>query len=132
MRNVKGGRLLTAALANCVLAVGLTLPAFAQVPFDAAADRRIGDYLFFQSFGEPKTPFEDLETAGQVRANSAKYFSSKLATCDTRKTTCDADNVYELADRFCPSLEFHEAATWRVSRDGDELVLHWAVCGLKK
>ncbi len=106
--------------------------ATAQVPPDAAGDRRLGDYIYFQSFGEPKTPFEDLEDAAQVRTNSAEYFHSELATCDTRKATCDADNVYELADRFCQSLEFHEAASWRTSRSGDELVLHWVVCGFKK
>lgn len=106
--------------------------ALAQVPPDAASDRRVGDYVFFQPFGEPKTPFENLEDAAQVRSASGTYFNSKLATCDTRKETCDADNVYELADRFCQALEFHEAATWRTSRDGDDLVLHWAICGLKK
>lgn len=110
----------------------LTGSVLAQVPPDAASDRRLGDYVFFQSFGEPKTPFENLEDAAQVRSASGTYFNSKLATCDTRKETCDADNVYELADRFCVALEFHEAATWRTSRDGDDLVLHWAICGLKK
>ena len=109
---------------SCVLFV-LAGTASAQVPSDAASDRRLGDYVYFQSFGEPKTPFEDLEDAAQVRGNSAEYFHSELATCD-------ADNVYELADRFCQSLEFHEAASWRTSRDGDELVLHWVVCGFKK
>ncbi|MBU2581693.1 MAG: hypothetical protein KJ622_08245 [Alphaproteobacteria bacterium] len=118
-------------LAGIVL-TGLAIPVLGQVPVDAASDRRLGDYIYFQSFGEPKLPFENLESAGQVRANSADYFRSELATCDTSKDTCDADNVYELADRFCESLEFHEAATWRASRDGDDLVLHWAVCGLKK
>lgn len=115
-----------------VFLAGLCVQASAQVPVDAASDRRLGDYVYFKAFGEPKTPFEDLESVGQVRANSSDYFSSELATCDSRNDTCDADNVYELADRFCQSLEFHEAATWRVSKDGDELVLHWAVCGLKK
>lgn len=114
-----------------ILAVSHVGAALAQVPVDAASDRRLGDYIHFQSFGEPKTPFQDLESASQVRKDSAAYFESKLATCDTTKDTCDADNVYELADRFCQSLEFHEAATWRTSRDGDQLVLHWAVCGLK-
>ncbi|MCH9809143.1 MAG: hypothetical protein K0U74_15565 [Alphaproteobacteria bacterium] len=119
-------------LAAGIVATGLATQAAAQVPFDAASDRRLGDYIYFKAFGEPKTPFEDLDSVGQVRANSSEYFRSELATCDSRKDTCDADNVYELADRFCQSLEFHEAATWRVSKDGDELVLHWAVCGLKK
>lgn len=106
--------------------------AVAQVPVDAASDRLLGDYIYFQSFGEPRTPFENLEDVGQVRANSAEYFKSQLATCDTNKSTCSPDTVYALADRFCQALEFHEAANWRVSRDGDKLVLHWAVCGLKK
>ncbi|KUO54596.1 MAG: hypothetical protein APF80_06765 [Alphaproteobacteria bacterium BRH_c36] len=131
MHNLNRRRLWAAGLTICAIALGLALPALAQVPVDAAGDRRVDDYVFFQSFGEPKTPFKDLESAGQVRADSAEYFRSELATCDTRKETCDPDNVYELADRFCQSLEFHEAATWRVSRDGDELVLHWAVCGLR-
>ena len=115
-----------------LIAVGLTTPTLAQVPADAASDRRLGDYIYFQSFGQPKIPFADLESVGQVRADSSLYFSSELATCDTNKDSCDADNVYELADRFCESLEFHEAATWRVSNGGEALVLHWVVCGLKK
>ena len=119
-------------LAVGILTAGFAIQASAQVPADAASDRRLGDYIYFKAFGEPKVPFEDLESVGQVRANSSEYFRSELATCDSRKATCDADNVYELADRFCQALEFHEAATWRVSKDGDELVLHWAVCGLKK
>ncbi|MEL7047521.1 MAG: hypothetical protein AAFO75_00930 [Pseudomonadota bacterium] len=114
----------------CVAA--MAAPALAQVPVDAASDRRVGSYVFFKAFGEPKLPFEDLESAAGVRAKSQDYFRSELATCDVEKPTCNPDTVYELADRFCEALEFHEAATWRVSRDGDKLVLHWAVCGLKK
>lgn len=118
-------------MAACV-AGGAVVPAMAQVPFDAASDRRVGDYVYFQSFGEPKLPFEDLESAAQVRGDSDDYFKSKLATCEIEKPTCNPDVVYELADRFCEALEFHEAATWRVSKDDDELVLHWVVCALKK
>lgn len=115
-----------------VLLLMLAAPALGQVPVDAASDRRLGDFIYFQSFGEPKTPFEDLESAASVRSDSAEYFSSELATCDIATEACDADNVYELADRFCQALEFHEAATWRVSKNDGKLVLHWAVCGLKK
>lgn len=106
--------------------------ASAQVPVDAASDRRVGDYVYFKTFGEPKLPFEDLEDVAKVRANSGDYFNSKLATCKIGTTTCSVDMVYELADRFCEALEFHEAATWRVSRDADRLVLNFAVCALKK
>ena len=98
----------------------------------AASDRRAGDYVYFQSFGKPDVPFKNLENAAQVRDSSARYFESDLATCNTTKSTCDADNVYELADRFCQALEFDEAVTWRLSRKNDVLKLHWAVCGLKK
>jgi hypothetical protein len=121
-----------AQLSAVVLAAACGMPVAAQVPVDAASDRRAGDYAYFQSFGKPDVPFEDLEDVAQVRSNSSKYFESDLATCDTTKATCDADNVYELADRFCQALEFDGAVTWRVSRDDDELRLHWAVCGLKK
>ncbi len=121
-----------AGMAAVVGAAALCSVASAQVPVDAASDRRMGDFVFFQSFGTPDVPFRNLETAAQVRADSSEYFKSELATCKTEKESCNPDTVYELADRFCQSLEFHEAATWRVSRDGDELVLHWAVCGLKK
>lgn len=103
-----------------------------QVPPDAASDRRIGDYVYFQSFGEPKVPFEDLEDVDAVRDVSSAYFRSELATCNLRKKTCDIDKVYELADRFCQALEFHEAVTWRTSRNWDKLALHWVVCGFKK
>ncbi|MEO1544227.1 MAG: hypothetical protein AAFR75_09450 [Pseudomonadota bacterium] len=106
--------------------------AVAQVPVDAASDRRVGDYVFFKTFGEPKLPFDDLEDVSAVRAKSDDYFRSELATCEIEKPTCNPDTVYELADRFCEALEFHEAATWRVSKDDDELTLHWVVCGLKK
>ncbi|MEM1371467.1 MAG: hypothetical protein AAGG72_04460 [Pseudomonadota bacterium] len=107
-------------------------PLVAQVPVDAVSDRRLGDYVFFQPFGTPKVPFDDLEAITSVRENSAAFFDSKLATCQIAKPTCDPDAVYELADRFCQSLEFHEAATWRLSQSAGELVLHWAICGLKK
>lgn len=123
------GRSIVAALAALA---AFPAVASAQVPVDAASDRRMGDFVHFQSFGAPNIPFDNLEDVAQVRAESGRYFKSELATCDTKKDTCDPDNVYELADRFCQSLEFHEAATWRVSRDGDELVLNWVVCGLKK
>ncbi len=121
-----------ALLSAAVLAAACGMPAIAQVPVDAASDRRAADYVYFQSFGKPDIPFEDLEDVAKVRSNSSRYFESDLATCDTKKSTCDADTVYELADRFCQALEFDGAVTWRVSRDDDELKLHWAVCGLKK
>ena len=121
-----------AKLSATVIAAAFAMPAVAQVPVDAASDRRAGDYVYFQSFGKPDIPFEGLEDVAQVRSNSARYFESDLATCSTKKSTCDADNVYELADRFCQALEFDGAVTWRVGRDDDELKLHWAVCGLKK
>lgn len=124
---------------NCALTVWLSLAttvlaggAAAQVPVDAVSDRKVGDYVYFKAFGEPKLPFEDLEDAAEVRANSEDYFRSSLATCKTEKPSCNPDTVYQLADRFCEALEFHEAATWRVSKDGNELVLHWAVCALKR
>lgn len=124
----------SSAIGLLVLAAAgaIAVPALAQVPFDAASDRRVGDYVYFQSFGEPKLPFEDLESVAQVRERSDKYFRSRLATCEIEKPTCNPDVVYELADRFCEALEFHEAATWRVSKDDDELVLNWVVCALKK
>lgn len=126
---------MTAARAASMIALAAmtaAAPLAAQVPADAASDRRLGDYVHFQSFGEPDLPFENLESAAQVRARSSDYFVTELATCQIAKDTCDADNVYELADRFCQALEFHEAASWRVSNDGEKLVLHWAVCGFKK
>jgi len=119
-------------VACCLVAVTLAAPAFAQVPADAASDRRLGDFIYFMSFAQPSTPFKALDSVGKIRSDSSEYFSSELATCDVSNDTCDANNVYELADRFCQALEFHEAATWRVSENGDELVLHWTVCGLKK
>ena len=121
-----------AALIAAAFVAAYAMPAMAQVPVDAASDRRAGDYVFFQSFGKPDIPFEDLEDVAQVRSNSSRYFESDLATCDTKKATCDANSVYGLADRFCQALEFDEAVTWWVSRRNDELKLHWAVCGLKK
>lgn len=130
MARAKGSR--GVMLAALVAAGGWPAAALAQMPFDAASDRRVGDYVYFQSFGEPKLPFEDLESVAQVRGDSDDYFKSKLATCEIEKPTCNPDVVYELADRFCEALEFHEAATWRVSKDDDELVLHWVVCALKK
>lgn len=121
-----------AALAVAAFVAAYAMPAMAQVPVDAASDRRAGDYAFFQSFGKPDIPFEDLEDVAQVRSNSSRYFESDLATCDTTKASCDADKVYELLDRFCQALEFDGAVTWRLSRRKNELKLHWAVCGLKK
>lgn len=106
--------------------------ALAQVPVDAASDRRASDYAYFQSFGQPLTPFRDLENVDAVRKDSQRYFTTSLATCTIGKPGCDADTVYELADRFCQGLEFDDAVTWRLSKQGDWLVLHWAVCGLKK
>ena len=128
MMNTKCVARATAALLTAAIAI----PAAAQVPVDAASDRRAGDYVYFQSFGKPDVPFKNLENVAQVRDSSARYFESDLATCNTTKSTCDADNVYELADRFCQALEFDEAVTWRLSRKNDVLKLHWAVCGLKK
>lgn len=118
-----------AGLAGVMALSGL---ARAQVPVDAASDRRAGEYAYFQSFGVPKTPMLDLDDVSAVRADSDRYFLSALATCSIGKAGCDAEVVYELADRFCQSMEFDEAVTWRLSRQGERLVLHWTVCGLKE
>jgi len=115
-----------------VLAIaGLVSPVLAQVPVDAASDRRAGRYAYFQSFGAPATPFINFNDVGVARARSSRFFGSVLATCELGATGCDADVVYALADRFCQALEFDEAVTWRLSRAGNTLILHWSVCGLK-
>ena len=106
--------------------------ASAQVPVDAASDRRAGDYAYFQSFGVAKTPMLDLDDVSAVRADSDRYFLSALATCAIGKASCNPETVYELADRFCQAMEFDEAVTWRLSRQGERLVLHWTVCWLKE
>ena len=125
--------LATLLLATIAVAgIGLPNPAWAQVPVDAASDRRPSEYVFFQSFGEPRTPFENLNEVRSVRENSARYFRSELATCKIDKENCRAELVYELADRFCQALEFTDAVTWRISKDDDELTLHWVVCGLQR
>jgi len=119
------------ALTGMILVTGAS-PASAQMPVDGASDRRAGGYVYFKAFGKPKLPMEDLTDVAKVRGDSADYFESELATCETGKPGCSADTVYELADRFCQALEFEEAVTWRTSLDGDKLTLHWAVCGLKE
>ena len=121
------------ALVGCVVALGSMIgPALAQVPVDAASDRRPDQYAYFQSFGQPMLPFENLTDPATVRANSKEHFESTLATCTLDSRTCSADTVYELADRFCQALEFTEAVSWRTSKDDVTLTLHWAICGLKK
>jgi hypothetical protein len=114
------------ALLSCVSGV-----ATAQVPVDAASDRKVSEYVYFQSFGQPDR-IDNLSDANMVRKESAKYFRSTLATCTLREETCSADTVYELADRYCQALEFHEAVTWRTSKSDRVLALHWVVCGFKK
>lgn len=106
--------------------------ALAQVPVDAASDRRPDSYVFFKAFGEPDLPFKDLHDVQSVRANSARHFKSELATCKLTDKTCSADTVYELADKFCQALEFSEAVSWRTSKSDDTLTLHWVICGLKR
>jgi len=112
-------------------ATGWAAVAVAQVPVDAASDRRAGAYVYFQSFGAPAL-MNDLVDVQAVRADSARYFTTRLATCALADEACSADTVYELADRFCQAVEFEEAVTWRTSKTETDLVLHFAVCGLKK
>ena len=121
-------RLMSAAALACCLGA---VPAIAQVPVEAASDRRAGDYAYFQAFGEPGR-MSDLTSVSKVRANSADYFESELADCKLADPACSADTVYELADRFCQAMEFDEAVTWRLSKTDERLTLHWTVCGLKK
>lgn len=123
----------TRLLSLALLSPCLAGTAFAQMPVDGASDRRASDYAYFQSFGEPDLPFRDLNDAAKVRKKSDDYFETELATCEIAHKSCNPDTVYELADRFCQSLEFDNAVTWRTSNpDGDELILHWTICGLKK
>lgn len=114
-------------LSSCLLAFA----AAAQVPVDAASDRKASNYSYFQSFGQPDR-IDDLVDPSMVRADSAKYFRSTLATCQFSNEACNQDRVYELADRYCQSLEFHEAVTWRTSKSDRVLALHWVVCGFQK
>jgi len=120
-----------AIVAAAIVSSGLALQATAQMPVDAASDRRAGDYVHFEAFGEPGR-MSDLSDVATVRSNSADYFDSELADCTVGTSGCSADTVYELADRFCQALEFDDAVRWRLSRSGEQLTLHWAICGLKK
>lgn len=121
----------TTLVAIVALLLTAVLPASAQVPVDAASDRKVADFVYFQSFGQPDRIDELVDTA-MVRKDSAKYFRTTLATCTFTHAACSADMVYELADRYCQALEFHEAVSWRTSKSDRVLALHWVVCGFKK
>ncbi len=129
MTNTAITRYMSWALA---ILIASTAPLHAQVPVDAASDRRPDKYAFFQTFGEPQLPFENLTDVQSVRRNSDRFFESALANCEIGAKGCSADTVYELADRFCQALEFNEAVSWRTSKTDNKLTLHWAICGLKK